>query len=238
MPKRLGPITPSDMRTLEAQRAAISAALEPYCAAVRHLERAKKATDQLKSFEQGPVEPVLNPQATDDGSIKGGIERALKILKIDHSGEWHVDDTEDLQAEVLARVQQRLDQMPIRVLLQLGWNGLRKIASQELADVLDKREAKQRGGTGGRKARKANKNVQAALHIPLENLDKPEAPDIPAPAAFILASASKLGRRAYPYFKAIAAGADQKSAAKVSGISTRMGRKYLQQMRALLKTEG
>jgi hypothetical protein len=182
------------------------------------------------------------------------VDQALKILGIDKnaSARWHVDDAEDVQVEVLARVQQRLDKMPIPDLLQLGWNGLRKLKSQELADVLDKRDAKQRGGGGGRKARKANTNVRPALHVPLESLndkdpnplssqgsdiDKSEASEIPAPAAFILAIASKLSPRALQYFKAIAAGADQKSAAEVAGISTRMGRKYLQQLKALLKTE-
>ena len=195
-------------------------------------------TEQFKSYEQGPVAPVLNPQATDDGGIKGGIQRALKILKIDDrkSARWNVDDTEDVQAEILARVQQRLGQMQLRVLLQLGWPGLRKIACQELADVLDKKEAKRRGGTGGRKARKAKKSIRAALHIPLEDLlDEPESLDVPTPATLILAVASKLGRPAHQYFKAIAADADQKSAAKVAGISDRMGRKYQQKLRALLK---
>jgi hypothetical protein len=152
------------------------------------------------------------------------------------SARWNVDDREDVQAEILARVQQRLGQMQIRVLLRLGWPGLRKIACQELADVLDKREAKRRGGTGGRKARKAKKSIRAALHIPLEDLlDEPESPDIPTPAALILAVASKLGRAPHQYFKAIAAGADQKSAAEVAGISDRMGRKYKQKLRLLLK---
>lgn len=223
------------MERLEAQLAAVSAAL----AALNHFERTKKLTDHLNSFEEGPVAPVLNPQITGEGSIKSVVDQALKILGIDKnaSARWRVDDAEDVQAEVLARVRKRLDDIPLRVLFQLGWNGLRKTAAQELANVLDKREAKQRGGTGGRKARKTKTNIQAASHILLQNLDNPEAPDIPAPAAFILASASKLGPRATRFFKAIDAGADQKSAAKEAEISTRMARKYLQQMRALLKTE-
>jgi hypothetical protein len=187
------------------------------------------------------VAPVLNPHATDDGGIKGGIQAALKILKVDDrmSARWNFDDREGVQAEILARVQQRLSQMQVIVLLRLGWPGLRKIACQELADVLDKREAKRRGGTGGRKARKAKKSIRAALHIPLEDLlDEPESPDIPTPAAFILAVASKLDRPAHQYFKAIAAHADQKSAAEVAGISDRMGRKYKQKLRLLLKNPG
>jgi hypothetical protein len=113
------------------------------------------------------------------------------------------------------------------------------MARQELVDVLDKREAKRRGGAGGRKAIKAKKSVRAARHIPLEDLfDEPESSDIPTPPVLILKAASKLGRRAHQYFKAIAAGVDQKSAAEVAGVSTRMGREYQRQLRALLKIEG
>jgi hypothetical protein len=241
MVTRFGTIPPSMMTFFEAQQGVISAFLEACRAAEHHSKAIKKVAEvskQLKSYEQSPVAPVLNPQATDDGGIRGGIQRALKILKVDDrvSTQWNVDDKEDVQAEVLARVQHRLGQMQIRILLGLGWPGLRKIACQELADVLDKREAKRRGGTGGRKARKAKKNIRAALHVPLEDLlDEPESPDIPAPAALILAVASKLGRPAHQYFKAIAAGADQKSAAEVAGISDRMGRKYQEKLRSLLK---
>jgi hypothetical protein len=229
------------MTFVEAQRGVISAVLEAYRAADRHLEVVKKLSEQLESFEQSPVEPVLNPQATDDGGIKGGIQRALKILKIDDSASarWIVDDPEDVQAEVLARIQERLDQMPIRVLLELGWNGLRKMAFQELADVLDKREAKRRGGSGGRKARKTEKLGKTAVHIRrFEGLIADRKSYIPSPPVLILAAASKLGSHAHQYFKAIAAGADQKSAAEVAGISTRMGREYQRQLRALLKTKG
>ncbi len=241
MVTRFDTIPPSMMAFFEVQQGVISAFLEACRAADPHLKVVRQLaefTEQLKSYEQGPVAPVLNPQVTDDGGIEGGIQRALKILKVDDrmSARWNVDDREDVQAESLARVQQRLSQMQIRVLLRLGWPGLRKIACQELADVLDKREAKRRGGTGGRKARKAKKSIRAALHIPLEDLlDEPESPDIPTPAAFILAVASKLGRAAHQYFRAIAAGADQKSAAEVAGISDRMGRKYKQKLRLLLK---
>jgi hypothetical protein len=204
MVTRFGAIPPSMMAFFEAQQGVISAFLETCRAAdpqLKVIKQLAEVTEQLKSYEQGPVAPVLNPQVTDDGGIKGGIQRALKILKVDDrmSPRWNVDDREDVQAEILARVQHRLGQMQMRVLLRLGWPGLRKIACQELADVLDKREAKRRGGTGGRKARKAKKSIRAALHIPLEDLlDEPESPDIPTPAALILAVASKLGRHASP----------------------------------------
>lgn len=229
------------MAFFEVQKGVISAFLEVHRAAEHHSKIIKKVAEiaeQLKSYEQGPVAPVLNPQATDDGGIRGGVQRALKILKIDDhvSTRWNVDDKEDIQAEVLAKVQHRLSQMQMRVLLRLGWPGLRKIACQELADVLDKIEAKRRGGTGGRKARMIKKSIRAALHIPLEDLfDEPESPDIPTPAALILAVAKKLGRPAHQYFEAIAAGADQRSAADLAGISDRMARKYQQKLRPLLR---
>jgi len=62
-------------------------AIETCLAAVRRIETinedVKKTVGEFESFKQGPVEPVLDPQATDVGGIKGGIQRALKILKID-----------------------------------------------------------------------------------------------------------------------------------------------------------
>src|SRR5260370_38272163 len=105
------------------------------------------------------------------------------------SARWNVDDREDVQAESLARVQQRLSQMQIRVLLRLGWPGLRKIACQELADVLDKREAKRRGGTGGRKGRKGKKRSRAGFAISLEELlDHAWFPDKPSPPTLLFAA--------------------------------------------------
>lgn len=233
MPKRSGPIIPSDMRTLEARWAGISAALET-------LSRIDRGMKGLESFQRGPVAFTLDPQTMDGLSVEEAIGQLFKILTIDRAREqW--EDVEDLQAEVLARVHERLDKMPLEVLFQLGFHGLRRMAAQELIDVLDKRDAMRRGGAGGRKAKNANTSARPALHVSLEDLtgkDQNRASEIPAPATFILARASKLGPRAYGYFKAIAAGADQKSAAEVLGISTRMARKYQQQLKALLKAEG
>jgi len=254
-------LTPNQLNQLEKNISAMTLVGVPLStilnikaclAAVRRVEiineNIKNTADEFESFKRGPVEPVLNPQATDDGGIKGGIELALKILRIDSraSKRWNVDDAEDVQAEVLSRVQRRLDQMEISLLLQLGWKGLARVASQELADAFDKLEAKRRGGAGGRKVRKIKKSVQEASYIrvreasridEIDDAPEPGSEETPSPATLVLAVASKLGHRAHQYFEAIAAGANHKSAAQAAGITPRMGRKYQQQLRALL-TQG
>lgn len=189
------------------------------------IEKAQRAINLLKSFAAGDVQLPFNPQTADQ------LAQAVKTLGIGRR--LRTEDSEnakDLKAEVLSAVRQRILKMPLPVLLQLSRKGLRKMAAQDLAGQFDKREAKRRGGTGGRRSA----NIQAASHQPLD-LDQPGVPDVPAPATLVLKAAHKLGTRARIFFAAIAEGFDKKSAAEVAGVTPRMGREYLRRMKEILR---
>jgi hypothetical protein len=117
---------------------------------------------------------------------------------------------------------------------------LPEAARQSYRDSLQKRDAKQRGGTGGRHARAAGTARPKSVTLPFDDLAERElssgTADIKSDSAdeIIEIARAELGPKAALYFEELARGATPKAAAARVGISTGMGRRNLRRMRRLL----